>query len=281
VSLAIETAGLGMRYGRRDALADCTLQIPPGAVVGLVGPSSAGKSTLLSLICGLREPSAGTVTVLGARPGHGADQLARVGFVAQDAPLYDDLTVAEHLRLGRKLNPRWDSALAQEYTRQLANERNRRAGRLSGGQRAQLALALVAAKRPDVLLLDEPVAALDPLTRRRFLQHLMELVAELKATVVLSSHLISDLERVCDHVIVLSAGRVRLTGPVEDVLATHYRLLRPRHDPAPLPDGTEVIQARHTDRQSTLTVRSPRPITLTDPQVQRLDLEEVALAYMG
>jgi ABC-2 type transport system ATP-binding protein len=158
VNVAIETVGLGMRYGRHAALVDCTLAIPQGAVVGLVGPSSAGKSTLLSLICGLQEPATGTVTVLGARPGHGAEQLARVGFVAQDAPLYDDLTVAEHLRLGRKLNPRWDSTLAREYTKDLDDDRDRRAGRLSGGRRAQLALALVAAKRPEVLLLDEPVA---------------------------------------------------------------------------------------------------------------------------
>ncbi|MFC4997963.1 ABC transporter ATP-binding protein [Dactylosporangium cerinum] len=281
MSHAVEAVGLGLRYGQRDALADCTLEIPEGSVVGLVGPNSAGKSTLLSLICGLLEPSTGTISVLGARPGVSAAHLARVGFVAQNTPLYENLTVAEHLRLGAKLNPRWDQRLADEHLQPLRGDLKRKAGQLSGGQRAQLALALVAAKRPELLVLDEPVAALDPLARRQFLRRLMQLVADLKATVVLSSHLISDLERICDQLIVLTRGRVQLAGPVEDILATHYRLLRPFGDPDGLPDGTEIIQAQHTDRQSTLTVRSTLPVPGAAPHVQRLDLEEITLAYMG
>ncbi|GAA4474836.1 ABC transporter ATP-binding protein [Phytohabitans houttuyneae] len=282
MTFALEATNLGKSYGRHEALIDCNIKIPMGRVVGLVGPNGAGKSTLLGLACGLLEPTTGSVTVLGERPGTSAAQLSRVGFVAQDTPLYPDLTVGEHLRLGAKLNPRWDSRMAEERVRQLNLDLKRKAARLSGGQRAQLALTIAGAKRPELLIFDEPVAALDPLARRAFLQNLMELVADLELTVVLSSHLLSDLERVCDYLVVLAQGRVQLAGPVEDLLASHYRLIGGREELDSLPPGTEVIQAEHTGRQSTLTIHAPSPPPASATvQAQRLDLEDMVLAYMG
>ncbi|MGX6603498.1 ABC transporter ATP-binding protein [Micromonosporaceae bacterium Da 78-11] len=275
---AVATVGLAKRYGRRDALTDCTLELPAGHVVGLVGPNGAGKSTLLQLACGLLAPSAGTIEVLGERPAGGS---ARVGFVAQDTPVYAGLTVAEHLRLGARLNPGWDQHLAEHRIDQLLLDPGQRAGKLSGGQRAQLALVLAVAKRPELLLLDEPVAALDPLARREFLQVLMEFIADQGASVVLSSHLIADLERVCDHVVVLACSRVQVAGEVDELLDTHHRLTGARCDPAALGAGRHVVQASHTDVQSTLIVRSSAPID--DPAwiTGRLGLEDLVLAYMS
>jgi ABC-2 type transport system ATP-binding protein len=273
MTLAIEAEGLGKRYGSQPALVDCDLRIPTGRVLGLVGPNGAGKSTLLGLTCGLIEPSTGWIRVLGNPPAANAGQLARVGFVAQDTPLYAGLSVADHLKLGAHLNPRWDQKLAQARIEAIGLHPKQKAGRLSGGQRAQLALAIAAAKRPELLIFDEPVAALDPLARRAFLQSLMQFVAELEATVVLSSHLISDLERVCDHLVILADGRVQLAGEVEDLLAAH-------DDFANLPAGVEVIQSEQTGRQSTLTVRSPDPLPYPPDQAQHLDLEDLVLAYM-
>jgi ABC-2 type transport system ATP-binding protein len=207
---------LTKRYGKRTALSDCTLTVPRGRIVGLVGPNGAGKSTLLQLTCGLIAPTSGTLRVLDARPG---DRLARVGFVAQDTPVYTALTVEDHLRMGARLNPSWDDGLARRRIAEAGLDPRAKAGRLSGGQRARLALTVAAAKRPDLLILDEPAAALDPLARNDFLRNLVDFVAELGATAVLSSHLLADVERVCDHLIVLSGGRVRVAGDVRDLLA--------------------------------------------------------------
>ena len=281
MTVAIEAIGLSKSYGSHHALIDCNLSIPARGVVGLVGPNGAGKSTFLGLACGLLEPTAGSITVLGERPGVSAAQLARVGYVAQDAPLYPDLTVAEHLRLGAKLNPRWETRWVDDRIRQLRINLKLKAARLSGGQRAQLALTIAAAKRPEILIFDEPVAALDPLARREFLQNLMELVAELELSVVLSSHLLSDLERACDYLVVLTRGRVQLTGPVDDLLASHYRLIGVREDLDRLPPGTEVIRAEHSGRQTTLTIKAPSPPASDTAQLQRLNLEEMVLAYMS
>ncbi|AVT35985.1 ABC transporter ATP-binding protein [Plantactinospora sp. BB1] len=278
----LRTDALGKRYGRRPALTDVTLSIPAGRVVGLVGPNGAGKSTLLNLASGMIAPTAGTIEVLGSRPAADTAQLARVGFVAQDTPVYPGLSVGDHLRLGARLNPGWDDRLARQRIGQVGLDPTQKAGRLSGGQRAQLALTLAAAKRPQLLMFDEPVAALDPLARRAFLQSLMEFVAELEVSVVLSSHLLGDLERVCDHLIVLAASRVQLAGEVEELLAAHYRLVAARADLDPPPPGTEVIQATHTARQTTLIVRDTTG-TLPDrlPAAEHLDLEEMVLAYLA
>jgi ABC-2 type transport system ATP-binding protein len=269
----IETERLGKRYGRTTALTDCTLRVPAGRIVGLVGPNGAGKSTLLGLTCGLTAPTTGSIAVLGNRPAAGAAQLARVGFVAQDAPVYSGLSVADHLRLGARLNPRWDMSLAQRRIQRLGLDPAQKAGRLSGGQRAQLALTVAAAKRADLLILDEPVASLDPLARGAFLRDLLDFVAELGVSVVLSSHLLGDLERVCDHLVVLAASRVQLAGDVADLLAVHYRVTGTG---AGLPAGAEVIHADHTARGGTVIVRSTDPI----PGADHADLEDVGLAYM-
>jgi ABC-2 type transport system ATP-binding protein len=281
MTAALQAEGLGKRYGRRWALSDCTVTVPAGRVAGLVGPNGAGKSTLLQLAVGLLQPTAGTIEVLGGPPATGQDQLARIGFVAQDTPVYARLTVAEHLRLGGWLNPTWDLAMAKSRVDALSLDPGQRAGRLSGGQRAQLALTLALAKRPGLLVLDEPVASLDPLARREFLRHLMEVVADTGTSVVLSSHLVADLERVCDYLVVLAAAHVQVTGEVEDLLASHVRLTGPRRDPGRLPAGQQVIEASHTDRQSTLIVRTDGPVHDPAWTVERLSLEDVVLAYMS
>ena len=280
MSAVLEAAALGKRYGRHWALADCTLDVPGGRVVGLVGPNGAGKTTLLSLASGELAPSTGSIRVLGGRPGDGPDQLAKVGYVAQGAPTYAGLSVADHLRLGARLNPGWDAELADARARRLGLDPRRRAGKLSGGQRAQLALTLGIAKRPELLILDEPVASLDPLARQEFMQGLMEAVAEHELSVVLSSHLVSDLERACDYLIVLVDSRVRVAGEVDELLATHHLLTGPRRDPARLPGDQHVVAASHTDRQSTLIVRTAAPIHDPAWTVSELTLEDLVLAYM-
>ena len=222
MTAVIEARGLGKRYGthhrHRWALADCTLRIPAGHIAGLVGPNGAGKTTLLHLVTGLLAPTTGTIEVAGGLPAATKTQLARVGFVAQDAPVYAGLSVADHLRLGAHLNPRWDARLARQRISKLGLDPRQKAGRLSGGQRAQLALTLAIAKRPQLLILDEPVASLDPLARRDFLRDLTEATGEHQMSVMLSSHLVADLERVCDYLIVLAAGRVQAAGEVTGLL---------------------------------------------------------------
>jgi ABC-2 type transport system ATP-binding protein len=281
VSAVIATDGLGKRYRRQWALTDCTLSVPAGHVVGLVGPNGAGKTTLLSLATGMLAPDAGTIEVLGGRPGTGPAQLARVGYLAQDAPVYAGLSVADHLKLGARLNPGWDAGLARGRVDRLNLDPGQKAGTLSGGQRAQLALTLAIAKRPELLVLDEPVASLDPLARREFLADLMEAVAEQELSVVLSSHLVADLERVCDYLIVLVGSRVRVAGPVEELLAAHHLLSGPRRDPDKLPDGLEIISASHTDVQTTLLVRTTGQILDPAWTVSQVGLEDLVLAYMS
>jgi len=278
MTAVLEARGLGKRYRRMWALADCTLSVPAGHVVGLVGPNGAGKTTLLNLAGGLLAPTTGTIEVLGGPP---LARLARIGFLAQHAPVYAGLSVADHLAFGAHLNPGWDAGLARSRIERLDLDPGQRAGTLSGGQRAQLALTLAVAKRPDLLILDEPVASLDPLARREFLQELMEAVAGQGLSVVLSSHLVSDLERVCDYLVVLVGSRVRVAGPVDELLATHHLLSGPRRDPDTLPAGQRVISASHTDRQSTLLVHTIDPVLDPAWTVSEVDLEDLVLAYMS
>ena len=280
MTAVIETEGLGKRYRRLWALSECTLSVPAGHVVGLVGPNGAGKSTLLNLAAGLLAPTTGAVRVLGAPPPARPAELAKVGFLAQDAPVYAGLTVAEHLTLGARLNPGWDAEFARGRIDWLGLDPGQKAGQLSGGQRAQLALTLAIGKRPDLLILDEPVASLDPLARREFLEDLMEAIAERELSVVLSSHLMADLERVCDYLIVLVGSRVRVAGQVDELLAAHHLLTGPRRDPATLPAGQQVISASHTDRQTTLLVRTSEPVLDPAWAVSEVGLEDMVLAYM-
>ena len=280
-SLALRAEGLTKRYGRRVALSGCTLAVPTARVAGLVGPNGAGKTTLLQMAVGMLPPTAGTIEVLGARPASGAAQLARVGFVAQDTPVYAGLSVADHLRFGAHTNPRWDHGLAQDRIAHLGLDLSQKAGKLSGGQRAQLALTLALAKRPDLLILDEPVASLDPMARREFLKGLMAHTAEHGTSVILSSHLVSDLERVCDYLIVLVDSKVRIAGDVDELMASHHRLTGARRDRASLPGGLDVLEESHTDRQSSFVVRSTVPINDPSLEAAPLGLEDLVLAYMS
>ena len=280
MTAVLETDGLGKQYGRKWALHDCTLAIPEGKVVGLVGPNGAGKSTLLKLAVGLLTPTSGTIEVLGGRPCDGPSQLGRIGFVAQDKSTYQGMSVAEHFRMGAWLNPHWDSELAERRIEQLGLDPRQKAGVLSGGQLAQLALVLALAKRPEILLLDEPVSSLDPLARREFLQALMEVVAEHGVSVVLSSHLIADLERVCDYLVVLVASHVQLAGDVSELLASHYHLSGPRRDRGTLPANQEVIEESHTDKQSVFMVRTEDLIRDPAWTVKPVTLDDLVLGYM-
>lgn len=281
MTAALESRALSKRYGKRQALTDCELSIPAGRIAGLVGPNGAGKTTLLHLAVGLLGPTSGSIEVLGDRPASTPQQLARVGFVAQDTPAYGGLSIADHLKLGARLNPGWDDQLARRRISDLGLDPRQKAGKLSGGQRAQLALTLALAKRPEFLILDEPVASLDPLARREFLQGLMGAAVEHELSVLISSHLVADLERVCDYLIVLHDSRVQLAGDVESLLATHRLLTGRRCDPAELPKGWEVISASHTDRQSTLLIRSTDPVDDAGWTVDEVSVEDLVLAYMS
>jgi ABC-2 type transport system ATP-binding protein len=277
---AIETHQLGKCYGEHWALRDCSLVIPRGHVVGLVGPNGAGKTTLLHLAVGLIQPSSGRIEVFGERPGASHAFFDRVGFVAQNAPLYLDFSVAETLKLGRRLNRRFDQASSEARLARLEIPLGKRVGQLSGGQRAQVALALALAKRPELLILDEPVASLDPLARREFLQALMDAVADDGLTVVLSSHLVNDLERTCDFLVLIRNAQVHLTGEIEPLLERHKLLVGPRRKTI----GSGVARAvreSHTDRQSILLVETEGPIVDPDWEVHEVDLEELVLAYLG
>ena len=281
MTVVLESRALSKRYGRRRALIDCTLSIPAGRVAGLVGPNGAGKTTLLNLAVGLLAPTSGTIEVLGGQPASSPEQLARVGFVAQDTPIYVGLTVADHLKLGAKMNPRWGDGLARRRIGTVGLDPRQRAGKLSGGQRARLALTLAIAKRPEFLILDELVASLDPLARRQFLQGLMEAAVEHELSVLISSHLVADLERVCDYLIVLIESRVQLAGDVDGLLTAHRLLTGPRCDVSALPADWQVISASHTDRQSTLLIRSTSPVTDPAWVVDQISMEDLVLAYMS
>jgi ABC-2 type transport system ATP-binding protein len=279
VTAAIEATELGKRYGRRWALRNTSLQVPAGRVVGLVGSNGAGKTTLMHLSVGLLNASEGQISVFGRQPGVDAQQLARVGFVAQDAPLYGRMSVADHFEMGARLNLGWDDAVAAEFIDRLDLDSRQRAGSLSGGQRSQLALALAIGKRPELLVLDEPVASLDPLARREFMATLMGFAAN-GSSVVLSSHLLSDIERVCDYLIVLAHGGVRLAGDVDQLVAEHRVLSGPRRNPVRLPADQTIVRERHTDRQSNLIVRTTSEVLDPAWTVSNLGLEELVLAYM-
>jgi ABC-2 type transport system ATP-binding protein len=281
VTAALQASGLGKRYRRTWALRDCNLTVPTGRIAALVGPNGAGKTTLLHLAVGLLALTSGSIRVLDQPPGD-PGLLAEVGFVAQDTPLYRDFTAAEHLTLGAKLNRRFDQPLARSRLERLAIPLDRRVGTLSGGQRSQIALALALAKRPQLLLLDEPLASLDPLARREFLQALMGSVAEQGVTVVLSSHLLADLERVCDYLIVLSAAHVQVLGTVEELLERHKLLIGAyREQQPPVAGVAQVVRASHTKRQATLLVRTSGPIHDPAWTSHQVTLEDLVLAYLA
>ena len=277
----IQTCGLSKRYRKVTALSEATLTVPQGRISALIGPNGAGKTTLLRLLAGLARPTGGEVAVLGGAPRQDPAFLAEIGFVAQEIPLYRRLSAEDHIGVGAHLNPRWDAASVRQRLKGLNIPLDQTVGTLSGGQRAQVALSLTLAKRPRLLLLDEPLAALDPLARQNFLAALAEAVAGGGLTVVLSSHLLADLERVCDHLILLAASRVQLCGDIDTVLAEHQVLVGPRKDTTAIEKAHTLVQATHTARQSTLLIRVGGPVV--DPAWEAADvgLEELVLGYMG
>jgi ABC-2 type transport system ATP-binding protein len=280
VSDPLVADGLTKRYRRTLALDRCSFAVPEGAIVALVGPNGAGKSTLLHCATGLTRPTAGTISVLGGAPGD--RRLPGVGFVAQDAPLYRDFTADELLTMGDKLNRGFDVAFGRERLPKVRVPLDRRVDQLSGGQRAQVALCLALAKRPRLLLLDEPLASLDPLARREFLSTMVDAVAGGPMTVVLSSHLIADLERVCDHLLVLSSGHVQVFEETDRLLATHKILIGPGGPRRARIAGVEqIVHATDAQRQATLLVRTNGQVV--DPAWEQHDasLEDVVLAYLA
>jgi ABC-2 type transport system ATP-binding protein len=278
----IECCGLAKRYRHTWALRDCSLAIPEGHVVALVGPNGAGKTTLLNIAAGLLQPTAGSITVLdGERPGSGAARTG-IAFVSQDAPLYSHLRAADMLDLAGNLNVIWDraGAIARLTQQRVPPERKVRA--LSGGQRAQLALTIALAKRPRLLILDEPLASLDPLARHEFMASLMAEVAERGLSVVFSSHVVAELERIAGYLVILSNGQLQLAGEVDDLLAAHRVLTGPGDESALDARHMAVVHARQAGAQAHLLVRNSAP-GAPAPQGWRSDpasLEDVVLGYL-
>ena len=276
----IETSGLGKRYGSTWALHECTLAIPAGHVAALVGPNGAGKTTLLNLAVGLADPTAGAVTVLGDLPPGSPAALDSIAFVAQDTPLYKNLPAADMLHLTANLNRRFDQHFAEARLGELGIPLNRKAGKLSGGQQAQLALTLALARRPRLLVLDEPVAMLDPVARHDFMATVLAAAADDGVSVVLSSHVLAELERVADYLILLSRGRVQVAGEVEDLLASHRMLTGPAAEASKFAERP-VVHVRRGAAQAHLLVRA----TADDPvppgwEAHPVGLEELTLAYL-
>jgi ABC-2 type transport system ATP-binding protein len=281
---ALRTDRLGRRYGKVWGLRECTLEVPAGAVAALVGPNGAGKTTLLEMIIGLLEPTEGQVEVFGQASRTGtAEALARVGYVAQDHPLYRDFTVADMFHLGAAMNPAWDQELAAARVGALGIPLQRKIRRLSGGQQAQISLTMALAKRAPLLVLDEPVSSLDPVARLEFMRDVMAAAADNALTFLISSHVVSELERFCDWLIILSHGHVQLAGPADDLLAAHRLLTVPRATPeAELPGRT--IYRTDSDRHSTVLVRAD-PVELDVQghagwQADPVSFEQVVMAYL-
>ncbi len=276
----IETSGLGKRYGSSWALCECTLAIPAGHVAALVGPNGAGKTTLLNLAVGLADPTAGAVTVLGGKPAGSPAALDGIAFVAQDTPVYKNLPAADMLHLTANLNRRFDQHFAEARLGELGIPLNRKAGKLSGGQQAQLALTVALARRPRLLVLDEPVATLDPVARHDFMATVLAAAADDGVSVVLSSHVLAELARVADYLILLSRGRVQVAGEVEDLLASHRMLTGPAAEASKFAERP-VVRVRRGEAQAHLLVRA----TVDDPvppgwEAHPVGLEELTLAYL-
>jgi ABC-2 type transport system ATP-binding protein len=256
INNAIKTEALGKKYRSFWALKDCSINVPKGMVSALVGPNGAGKTTLLKLLVSLSTPSAGSASVLSKSPSQSPEYLSEIGYLAQEIPMYGNLNAKEHIDMGQHLNPNWDSELATKRLNELSIPLDRPVGKLSGGQRAQVALGLALAKKPKLLLLDEPVAALDPLARVDFLKSLAQAVTDANGelTVVMSSHLLADLERVCDHIIILASGETQLCDDIDKVLKSHKLLIGKRQEDNDS-DRYTIIQQAHTSKESTLLVR--------------------------
>ena len=278
----IETCELGKRYGKSWALRDCTLTLPAGHLAALVGPNGAGKSTLMNMAAGLTVPTSGTVTVLGGHPAGSPAALNGVAFVAQDAPVYRNLSAGDMLHLTRNLNQRFDTAFARARLAELGIPLNKKAGKLSGGQQSQLALTLALARRPRLLILDEPLAALDPLARQDFLAAVMTAMADDGVSVLLSSHQVAELERVADFLIVLSRAQLQVAGEVDDLLAGHRLLTGPTGEADEYAGRLTVVQTRRGDALTHLLARTGETAAPAPPgwESHQVSLEEVVMAYL-
>ena len=278
----IETHALGKSYGSTRALRDCTLAIPDRHVVALVGPNGAGKTTLLNLTVGLVLPTTGEVTVLGGRPAGSRAALDGIAFVAQDAPLYKNLSAADLLHETRNLNRRFDQDYAERRLGELGIPLRQKAGKMSGGQQAQLALTLALARRPRLLLLDEPMAMLDPIARHEFMATVMTAAAEDGVSVVLSSHVLAELERVADYLVLVSHGNIQVAGEVEDLLATHGLLTGPASESGRYSRQWNVVHASSAASLVRLLVRYDGNSDPVPPgwEARPVTLEELTLAYL-
>jgi ABC-2 type transport system ATP-binding protein len=279
MTTALEATGLGRRYRRTWALQDCTLAVPAGHVVALVGPNGAGKSTLMNLAVGLTRPTTGTVRVLGHEPG---SLQARVGvsYVAQDTPLYGSLSVADTFRLAAKSGLYFDQNRAERHVGDLDIPLGRKVSGLSGGQQAQVSLAVALARRPQLLVLDEPVAKLDPLARHDFMGTLMAAVAEDGVSVLLSSHVVAELERLCDYLVVLARGHVQLCGPVEDLIGEHRLLTGPTATAGDVEQRACIVDERRATGQTSFLARGIREQLPSGWEDARPSLEDVVLSYL-
>jgi ABC-2 type transport system ATP-binding protein len=278
---ALEAVGLGKRYGRRWGLEDCSFRLPAGRIAALVGPNGAGKSTLLRMAAGITRPTAGDVRVFGRSPqDQTVEVLRQIGYLDQERPLYRSFHVDEMLRFGERLNPNWNDAAARGYLAALDIPTDSKVGKLSVGQQAQVALTMCLAKRPALLLLDEPVAALDPVAREGLMHILLRSVVDDDTTVVLSSHAVSDLATICDYVIILSASRVHVADDLDYVLASHRLLMASSEQAPPLPPGVLVVSTRHSERQTNVLVRVEEPVTDPSWRVVEPTLEEIVIAYL-
>jgi len=281
---ALRTDRLGRRYGKVWGLRNCTIEVPAGAVAALVGPNGAGKTTLLQMIIGLLEPTEGQVKVFGqASRANTTQTLARVGYVAQDHPLYRDFTVADMFRLGRAMNLSWDQQLAAARVAELGIPLGRKVRHLSGGQQAQVSLTMALAKKAPLLVLDEPVSSLDPVARLEFMRDLMAAAADSALTFLIASHVVAELERFCDWLIVLSGGHVQLAGPADDLLGDHRLLTVPRATADSELPGT-VIERTDSDRHSTVLVCTD-PVQLAVQghagwQADPVSFEQLVMAYL-
>jgi len=277
---AVEASGVGRRYGRIWALRGCSVALPEGQVAALVGPNGAGKSTLLNLIAGLLRPSEGTLQRFGRPVSDRPEALARVGYMSQDTALYPTFTASELLRMGARLNPGWDDDWARERLTRLRLPANVPASNLSGGQRSQIALVLALAKRPRLLLLDEPLASLDPLARNDVMALLMQAVAETGMTVVLSSHIISDLVETCDWLVAINQGRVQVSGNIDELLDSHKLITGPREAVDTLPSRVSIVAQTITGRQASVLLRSGEHPIGPVWTVHRPTLDELVLNYL-
>jgi ABC-2 type transport system ATP-binding protein len=278
----IETSGLGKCYGKAWALRECTLTMPAGSLTALVGPNGAGKSTLMNMAVGLTPPTEGTATVLGGQAIGSPAALDDIAFMAQDAPVYKNLSVADMLHLTRNLNRRFDGAFARERLADLAIPLKKKSGKLSGGQQAQVALTLALARRPRLLILDEPLSALDPLARKDFMTTVMTTMADEGTSVLLSSHALAELERMADYLIVLGGGQLRMAGEVDELLAAHRVLTGPAAEADRYARQLSVVQATRAEAQAHLLVRSGGGDDPVPPgwEAHPVGLEELTLAYL-